>query len=247
MIDTKTYHLRVFNTTDAFTYAAAEFIADKAIEAIEARGRFTICLSGGETPYAVYELLSGLPFREQIMWKKTHVFWGDERCVPLDDQRNNSHQARSILLNKVNIPSVNIHFMPVNLRHKEAAISYEKELNSFFGGEPAQFDLVLLGLGTNGHTASLFPYTNVLTEKNPGIRTVYVDDEQICRITMTAPLINEARHILFLVSGQKKASILKTVLTEAQQPDKYPAQLIKPRHGDLYWFTDKDAASLLDV
>ncbi|MEO8760279.1 MAG: 6-phosphogluconolactonase, partial [Bacteroidia bacterium] len=144
---------------------------------------------------------------------------------------------------KINIPEANIHFMAVNLKPKEAAVSYDKELAEVFEGETPQFDLILLGLGTNGHTASLFPNSSILSEKKMVTKSVYVEEEKMYRLSMTAPLINNAKQILFLVSGEKKAAILKTVLTGAHEPALYPAQLIKPTHGEICWFADKDAAA----
>ena len=245
-IDSK-YNLKVFKTEDEFNKSTAAFIIDVAKKSIAARGRFTISFSGGQTPEKLYSLLSESPFREQIQWKKTFIFWGDERCVPLDDERNNAHRAKLILLDKINIPLANIHFIPVNLSPLKAATEYEKEIKTFFGNEPPRFDLTLLGLGENGHTASLFPGTKIIEEKNEGVRDVYVEAEKMFRITMTAPLINKSRHILFLVTGEEKAEILKTILTASYQPEKYPAQLIKPLDGDLFWYVDRAAASLISV
>lgn len=236
-------NLEVFPTIDELTIAAAKFIVTVANNAIVKNGRFTIALSGGNTPLELYSILAKYPFSEQIEWEKTFIFWGDERHVPINDNRNNAHQAKVMLLDKVNIPPSNIYIIPVNLEPAEAANKYENEIKKFFGDNPMQFDLVLLGLGENGHTASLFPGTKILDEKVEGIRDVYVKEEKMFRITMTAPLINQAHHILFLVSGRNKAEILETVTWVPYQPEKYPAQLIKPLHGDLRWFADSDAAT----
>jgi 6-phosphogluconolactonase len=245
MITPSKYSLQVFETTEALNKTAAEFIIELSKKSIAERGRFIISLSGGETPKKVYSLLSEPPFKDQIQWKKTFIFWGDERCVPFTDERNNGHQAKSILLDKVDIPLSNIHFIPVNLTPSQAAFEYEKKIKNFFGEEPPRFDLVLLGLGENGHTASLFPGTKVIGEQSEGIREVYVEEEKMFRVTMTAPLINEAYNILFLVTGENKADILKKILTTTYTPDIYPAQLIKPVNGDLFWFADRAAASLI--
>lgn len=241
------YNLEIFQTTESLNRAAAEFIISKASQAISARGRFIISLSGGQTPQNLYSLLAEPFFCDQVQWKKTFIFWGDERCVPLDDDRNNAYQARSILLDKVDIPLSNIHFIPVNLSPGEAARRYEQELKDFFRAEPIRFDLMLLGLGENGHTASLFPYTKVIDEQAEGVREIYVEEEKMFRVTMTAPLINRSHHILFLVTGEKKAGILKKILTASYQPENYPAQLIKPDDGTLYLFADRAAATLIKV
>ncbi len=246
MITGSTYTLKVFETADAFNKAAAEFIITIAEKSIAARGRFTISLSGGQTPGNLYRLLAEPEYCKRMPWKNTFIFWGDERCVPLDDERNNARQAKILLLDKIEIPLSNVYRIPVNLSPQEAALQYEKELAVFFGEEPMCFDLILLGLGENGHTASLFPGTEIIKEQAIGIKEVFVEEEKMFRISMTATLINQAHHILFLVTGEKKAGILKEVLTAPYQPDKYPAQIIKPADGELYWFVDHDAASLMN-
>ncbi len=239
------HNIEVFQSIAALNKAAAEYIIAVSNEAIVERGKFTIALSGGDTPQRLYALLSEMPYSEQIHWNRTFIFWGDERCVPLNDKRNNAYQAKSILLAKTDIPLVNIHSIPVDLPPLVAASTYEKELKVFFGNDLVNFDIVLLGLGENGHTASLFPETKVIHEHAQGIRAVFVEDEKMFRITMTAPLINHARHVLFLITGEKKAKILGKIFDSASQHDKYPAQLIKPIHGDLLWFADQEAASLI--
>lgn len=247
MTDHLTYKLNIFKTTAALNKAAAEFIVLIAKQSIAERGRFCISLSGGQTPQKLYSCLSRSPFRAQLQWKNIFIFWSDERCVDLHDEKNNAHQAKLMLLDKIDIPQSNIYNIPVNLAPKKAASNYEKKLKKFFGKKSPRFDLILLGLGENGHTASLFPGTKVIDEKAEGVRVVYVKEEKMFRITMTASLINRARTILFLVTGKKKSAILKKVLTASYQPDKIPAQLIKPADGNLYWFADADAASLISV
>jgi len=235
--------LKVFETPDLMSEAVAEFIVGLAAESIAARGKFTIALSGGNTPGKLYSLLASALFKDRIYWQKTFIFWGDERCVPADDDRNNAHQARLLLLDKIDIPSANVYPIPVDLSPAEAAKKYEETLKGFWGKDRACFDLILLGLGDNGHTASLFPHTPVLKETNHWVKEVYVDEQKEWRITMTVPLINQARNLAFLVSGKEKANILQTVLHRTFQPDLYPAQLIQPGMGELFWFADKAAAS----
>ncbi|HXB13874.1 MAG TPA: 6-phosphogluconolactonase [Bacteroidia bacterium] len=239
--------LKVFKTVHALNLAAAKFIIDKANKAVTERGQFVIALSGGQTPMALYSLLAQAPFHEELPWKDATVFWGDERCVPETDTRNNAHQAKSILLDNVDIPISNIHRVPVNLSPAEAASEYEKEIKNYFKGEMPCFDIILLGIGENGHTASLFPNTKVLDEHDEGIRDVYVEVENIFRVTMTAALINRAHNILFLVTGKNKAEIMRALFSDSSPPDKYPAQLIKPCQGQLFWFVDEAAASHLPV
>jgi 6-phosphogluconolactonase len=242
-----TYNVKVFQTIDTLNIAAANLIIEIANKAIKERGRFLISLSGGQTPVQLYSLLTQPFFSNQIPWEKTFVFWGDERCVASSDERNNAHQAKSILLDRIDIPTSNIYPIPVSLSPSQAAAEYEKELKIFFGKGPMKFDLVLLGLGENGHTASLFPGMKVIDEQAEGIREVYLKDEKMHRVTMTAPLINQAHNVLFLVTGGEKAMVLEKVLTTSYQPDEYPAQLIKPVNGELYWFIDQASASLINI
>jgi len=238
-------NIKVFNTVDDLTKATALFIIEIAKNAVAERGWFIISLSGGDTPGQLYELLSKPPFREQLPWDKTFVFWGDERCVPRVDKQNNANMAKTLLLDHVAIPLQNIKPVPVNLVPQKAAIVYENAIKKFFDNEPPKFDLVLLGLGDNGHTASLFPGSDVVFEHTHLVKEVYVPEQKMYRVTMTADLINQAHNIIFLVTGCAKAEILKTVLTAPYQPKKYPAQLIKPGDGHLYWCIDKKAGALL--
>jgi 6-phosphogluconolactonase len=239
------YKKKIFASSGILYQAAVDYIIDRANKDVLLRKRFVIALSGGQTPERLYELFSGSPYRERMPWGKTFIFWGDERCVPLDDERNNAHRAKVILLDKVDLPPENIYRIPVDLTPITAAKAYQKMLKDFFGKEEICFDLILLGLGENGHTASLFPGTRVVHSDKEEINAVYVEEEKMYRITMTAPLINKARHVLFLVTGEKKAGILKNVLSNIYEPDKYPAQLIRPREGYLFWFIDMEAAKQL--
>lgn len=238
------HSLNVFSSADELNKAAAELIITIAHESVAARGRFVIALSGGSTPEKLYSLLASPACAAQIDWEKTSVFWGDERCVPLKDPRNNAFHARSLLLDHVPLPPSSIFIIPVNLSPPAAAKKYEKELHAFFGKERIRFDLALLGLGENGHTASLFPGTPVIADEDEGVRDVFVAEENMHRITLTAPLINRSRNILFLVTGNKKAAILKKIFMAPFEPEKYPAQLIDPVDGDLFWYADSAAAAL---
>jgi len=237
--------IRIFDTEDELTEAAAVFIMNTAKHAVDTRGRFVISLSGGHTPEKLYARLVKPPFHDEMPWSKTFVFWGDERCVPSDDKQNNAHMARTLLLNHVDISSSNINPIPVDMPPAGAAKDYERTIKNLFGEEPPRFDLILLGLGENGHTASLFPNTDVLSEHNHLVKEVFVPEQKMFRITMTADLINLACNIIFLVQGEGKSEILKAVLTDSQPFDKYPAQLVKPVNGNLFWFIDKKAAMLL--
>ena len=235
--------IAVFDSGNELANAAAVFIIKTANNAINARGRFVIALSGGHTPEHLYALLAKQSFSDQVPWAHTCIFWGDERCVASTDEENNANMARTLLLDKINIPSSNIYPVPVDLPPVESAKVYEQTIKKFFANEAPRFDLILLGLGENGHTASLFPGTDVLSEHNHLVKEVYVAEQKLFRVTMTADLINQAYNIIFLVEGKGKAEILNTVLNEFFQPAKYPAQLIRPLNGNLYWFADRKAGA----
>jgi 6-phosphogluconolactonase len=244
MIMDQKNNIMVFNTGAELAGAAAQFMVESAKNAVEKRGRFVISLSGGHTPENLFVLLSKQPFISGIPWNRTFVFWGDERCVPADDKQNNARMAKSLLLDHMDIPAANIFPIPVDKEPAGGAIEYEQTIKNFFKEEAPVFDIVFLGLGENGHTASLFPGTDVLLERRKLVRELYVEEQKMYRITMTAPLINQARDIIFLVEGTAKAEVLNTVLNAPYQPEKYPAQLIKPVSGNLYWFADNKAATV---
>jgi 6-phosphogluconolactonase len=233
----------VFPNVPALNQAAAAFILASAKEAVTKKGVFYLVLSGGETPNAIYALLAEPPFLEEMPWQQIVVFWGDERCVPVDDKNNNAHTARQVLLDKVPVPKANIFPIPVNLPAEDAAKNYENTINSFLKVQP-YFDLVMLGLGENGHTASLFPHTPVLLENTSGVRPVLDAEGGLMRISMTAPLLNLGRQILFVVKGKNKAATLSKVLDGPFLPEDYPAQLIQPVNGTLNWFVDISAITL---
>ncbi len=238
-------YVRQYPTPDALSAAVAAFVCDLAVEAVRQYGRFSISLSGGTTPEKLFALLALPPYSEKMPWKQTHVFWGDERCVSYDDPRNNARMAQIVLLDKVGIPPGNIHRIRVELAPEDAAVQYERELSAVLENESPHFDLVLLGIGNDGHTASLFPGTEVLNEQNRLVKACYVESQQMYRVTMTLPLINRAKAILILVSGTGKADILKKLLNEEGADVIYPAQMVKPENGDVYWFIDEAAAASL--
>ncbi|HEX5111898.1 MAG TPA: 6-phosphogluconolactonase [Saprospiraceae bacterium] len=240
-------HLSIFQSADALSHAAAEYIISKAAASIHANGRFSFVLSGGQTPQMMYALLSKSAYKERMDWDRVFIFWGDERCVPLNDEQNNAYQAFTLLLNNVPIPRANIHRIQVDLSPGKAAHEYENQLLQYFGKNPQRFDVILLGLGENGHTASLFPGPTIMDDSQAGIKSVYVETEKRFRISMTAALINQARHLLFLVTGKSKAFILNQVLNAPYEPRLYPAQLIRPVDGTIDWYIDEDAATLLQL
>ncbi|MDU0459122.1 MAG: 6-phosphogluconolactonase [Geobacteraceae bacterium] len=237
--------IRVCDDLEAVSHAAAELFAAEAQQAVKARGRFLVALAGGATPQRTYELLAQEPFRDPVPWQNTHIFWGDERCVPADDPRNNARMAYQALLKHVPVPSAQVHPMVCDSSPHGAAVEYEALLRDLFIAAPPRFDLVLLGLGKDGHTASLFPGTPALEEQQRLVAEVYVAEEGLHRLTLTAAVINQAALVVFLVSGYSKAAILRNVLEDASDPRSLPARLIKPAHGGLLWLVDRDSASLL--
>jgi 6-phosphogluconolactonase len=237
--------IRICDDQEALSYAAAELFAAEAQQAVQARGRFAVALSGGETPRRTYELLAQEPFRDLVPWENTHIFWGDERYVPANDLRSNARMAHQALLDHVPIPQHQVHPMICHGSPQEAAANYEALLRVFFATGPPRFDLLLLGLGENGHTASLFPRTSVLKEQQRWVGEVFVAEEGLHRLTLTAPVINQAARVVFLVSGSGKAHILRRAVAETQDSSDIPARIIKPTDGELLWLVDRDAASLL--
>lgn len=233
----------VFEDTAATCKAVAAFIAETAQHAIHTNGKFSIALSGGNTPKKLYEYMSEPTFAALMPWDKTYVFWSDERCVPFSDEQNNSHMAFEAMLNKVPVPPANIFPIPVELSAQEAASEYERKIKIFFGDQFPVFDIILLGLGDNGHTASLFPHTSILNEKIRLVKEVFVPELNTYRISFTVPLINKAAKIVFFVTGKSKATIINTIFTGETNPNEYPAQLI--RKEKTYWFIDKAANSQL--
>ncbi|MBC8076862.1 MAG: 6-phosphogluconolactonase [Chloroflexales bacterium] len=238
----------VFPDKPALLQAAAERFVTLASEAIAGRGRFTAALAGGGTPKPLYELLASEPYAAQVDWRRVHIGWGDERCVPPDDERSNYRMTRLALLDKVPIPPANIHRIKGELTPHKAADDYERELRELFGDAApfGAFDLMLLGLGDNGHTASLFPGTAALREERRWVVPQYVEVVTMWRVTLTAPLISAAANVLFLAEGAAKAGVLRRVIEGPHDPDVLPAQLIQPQAGALRWMLDAAAAAELD-
>jgi 6-phosphogluconolactonase len=235
----------------SFARMAAEHIAALAGEAITTNGRFTIALSGGNTPRPVYALLATAELAKQIDWASVQVFFGDERCVPPDHPESNYRMAKEALLDHVPLPPENVHRMRGEDDPTRAATEYGQELQRVFGGDPdggpppAGFDLILLGMGDNGHTASLFPGTAAIHEQKRWVMAVYAEAVSMWRLTLTPAIINDATQVTFLVAGQAKADTLRQVLEGPYQPDLLPAQVVKPTHGRLTWLLDQAAASRL--
>lgn len=238
--------LQIFEDKAQLSKAAAELFVKSAREAVQQNGRFTLALTGGSSPVQLYDLLAQQPYMEQVPWEKTFVFWGDERWVPLTDDRSNARMAMETILNKVPVPAAQIYPMWEDGKEpEEFANKYEQLLKEHFSQQAPRFDLILLGMGDDGHTASLFPGTAVLHETSRLVQAYYLEPQSMYRITLTAPLINQANKVCFLTFGSNKAPALHEVLEGERNPEKYPSQLIQPENGELIWLVDESAASKL--
>ncbi|WP_139923059.1 6-phosphogluconolactonase [Hymenobacter sp. DG01] len=237
--------LHIFPTPAESLDHLADFFVELAARAIQAHGRFSVALSGGSSPKKLYELLASEEYRGRVAWEKVFFFFGDERYVPPTDADSNYRMAREALLEPLGIAPAQVFAVDTALTPAEAAQHYTQTIEQFFGQAEARFDLVLLGLGDNSHTASLFPHTPVLHDATVGAREVFVEEKQAYRITLTAPLLNLAQTTVFLVYGADKAAAVQHILTGERNIDEYPAQLIAPASGELHWFLDEAAASRL--
>jgi 6-phosphogluconolactonase len=239
--------VRIFEDLDALSNAAAVSVIEASAQAVRDRGRFLLCLSGGNTPLKSYELLAQTPYRDQVDWPHLHAFWGDERCVPPEDLENNYRQARDVLLGHVPTPTANIHRIRSELEPAAAAADYTLLLKQY--AEPPlewpRFDLVLLGMGDDGHTASLFPGSAPGAEGAVIAVMGHYQDRPVWRVTLTPAVFDSARQVAFLISGRSKSSALAKVLHGEYQPEDLPAQRIRPTDGLLIWLVDQDAASLI--
>lgn len=238
--------LNIFSTADEVLTALAAYFVEVANEAITARGKFTVSLSGGSSPKKLYQLLASPTFKDQVNWEKVYFFFGDERYVPHTDAESNYLMAQKSIFDTLEIDRLNIFPVDTTLSPDDAAKKYWEEIEQFFDDEELAFDLVLLGLGDDAHTASLFPHTPVLHDTTPSVKANYLQDKQVYRITMNAPLINEARHIAFLVYGESKAEAVRHIMEDEEDIDNYPAQLIDSITGEVQWFLDEAAAADLE-
>lgn len=236
--------IRVLPDLPSLASAAAEHIRASAELSIRLTGRFSIALAGGQTPRTLYQLLANPPFTSQIDWSRVEVFFGDERCVPPDDPESNFRMANEMLLDHVPVPYEHVFRIQGEIEPEQAAIEYGRMLKARFGD--GGLDLVLLGMGDDGHTASLFPGSAALAEKHHRCVANYVDKLGKWRVTMTAPFINRAYEVLFVVAGQGKAKVVREVLegTSDLDPATYPVQMIRPVSGRLSWYLDALAADM---
>ncbi len=246
--------LKIAQSSGALTLSLASDIVDMAAKAVADHGSFSFALSGGNTPKALYSALSSAPLKYEMPWKKTFFFFGDERCVSRSSPESNYRMVDEAMFKPVPVRTENI-FSLLNpeIDPKQSALDYETRMRKFFcldAGEFPRFDLVLLGLGDDGHTASLFPDTEALTETERLCTENFVPKFDCYRITMTLPVINNAKNIVFMVSGSGKADVLSHIICE-QSAEKenvtYPSQLVEPKNGKLKWYLDQEAASKLSL
>jgi 6-phosphogluconolactonase len=233
----------VEESREALSERGARLFEKGAIEAVVKEGHFSVALSGGSTPREMHKRLAS---RSSIPWQEVHIFWGDERCVPAGDPSSNYGAAWVDFLGKVPLPAERIHPMPAYMTPEQGALSYERELEHIFNlkqGHLPFFDLVFLGLGKDGHTASLFPGQESLEERERFVVAVKGGDPDVYRLTLTFPVLNRAGEVIFMVSGKEKAGVVKAVI-EAED-ERFPASRVRPASGMLTWLLDREAASLL--
>lgn len=251
-MSTSTSEIYIAEDIQVLSRRAAEVIAAAIVATLKTKPVFTMVLSGGSTPRSLYSLLAADDaFKDQIPWENVHFFWGDERHVPPDHNQSNYRMTNETMLSKLAIPCENIHRIRSEISDAgQAAELYEKDISGFFqleAGQLPRFDCVLLGMGSDGHTASLFPQTAALDERERLVVANRVEKFQTHRITMTLPVLNNAESIIFLVSGGNKAETLKTVLQGKKRSQQFPAQMIAPVHGKLLWIIDRAAAKELNL
>ena len=239
--------IHIYKDPDTLLDALADFIVVRANDSINQSSRFNFALSGGSSPKRLYELLASDAYCNRIDWTKVYFFFGDERYVPADHSNSNFLMTQKALFDPLKISEDQIFAVNTSLSPSDSAIDYEQRLRKHFKDNEYKFDLILLGLGDNSHTASLFPHTSVLHEKKALIKEIYVQEVNMYRITFTAPLINAAHCVAFLVYGSSKSGALVHILKDPMNIDEYPAQLIKPVDGELHWFVDGAAAAELDA
>ena len=238
--------LNIYGSVDEVISGIADYFVQIADESIARDQAFNVSLSGGSSPKKLYELLASADYQSKVDWTKVFFFFGDERYVSADSKDSNFRMVKEALFNPLQIEPKQIFAVDTTIEPASAAAKdYQTQIEQHFQNKQIEFDLILLGLGDNSHTASLFPHTPVLHDQEAEIKAVYLQDQDVYRITKTAKMINQAHHIAFLLYGEGKAEAVHHVLEDNKNIEEYPAQLIKPEHGDVSWFLDKPAAALL--
>lgn len=239
--------LHIFKNKEEMSDHLAQWICDVITESLKTQEFFSLVLSGGETPKLLFKKLASAKFKEQINWKRIHIFWADERVVPFTDDRNNAKIAHDLLISHVDIPSEQVHIMRTDIEPNFSVDQYRKLLHTYFDHTPQSFDLVLLGMGDDGHTLSLFPDSPLIEEHIHWVNAVFVKKQEMYRITLMPLLVNKASKIAFMVDGANKATVLQEVLDGEYMPTKLPSQMIKAPDGELHWFLDEAAAKNLNT
>jgi 6-phosphogluconolactonase len=238
--------IEVLPDLEALSLRAASIFVSASRDSIVTKKRFAVAISGGSTPRKLYTLLGSEAYRHQVDWPRVHFFWADERCVPKEDEASNFRTAFDALLSKIALSDKNIHRMKGEEAPDKAARDYEEEIRRFFGeSERPRFDLIMLGMGEDGHTASLFPGSKSLEETVRLAIPVYLEEPKKSRITLTLPVLNDADQILFLVTGPSKAAVLSEILGGGEKKKGFPAAMICPAHGNVIWLIDREAAGTL--
>jgi 6-phosphogluconolactonase len=237
--------LKIHKNRAALYKTAADIFVEKANIAIQKKEKFSVCLSGGKTPKPLYELLATPEYIEQVNWKKCHVFFGDERCVPDTNDNSNFGMIYDTLLKKVKVPKSQVYKMDGSKTPRQAAQAYTQVFQEFFGASKPAFDLAFLGMGTDGHIASMFPGTDAVRMVRKRVREVYLGKNKPWRLTLTGSVFKRSKTVLVLVTGKKKSETLKRVFEDEINPDVLPAQLLREATGEVQWLLDEGAASAL--
>jgi 6-phosphogluconolactonase len=237
--------LKIYGTVEDLQRSVAAMLVDVVRQSVSDRGVCILALSGGETPRPIYRQLGSPPLRERIEWERVHLLFGDERMVPTGDPRSNSLLVEEELFSRITMPPQNVHRIAGEKEPAVAAKEYENDLRELLSNGQKRIDCVLLGLGEDGHTASLFPGSSVLRERNALVMPVYHQQSNVWRVTMTFPLINAARMVVFVVAGKEKAKVMHRVSQAREPSENLPASMVRPIKGKLVWMIDREAASEL--
>lgn len=237
--------IRIHATAAELNEALAQFICDLVHARLQEQPHFSLVLSGGSTPVALYKLLASDDWKHKVDWSRVLLFWGDERYVPLEDERNNAGVAMKTLLDHVPVRDEHVFRMRTDLEPQTAAGLYDQKLQELFGDKAVTFDLVLLGMGDDGHTLSLFPHNELLEDSTSWVRAAFIEKLDMYRLTLMPAVVNRAAHVVFMVSGAGKANMLEQVIAGEYDPKQLPSQLIQPSLGSLIWYVDEEAAKEL--
>ena len=239
-------NIHAYSNKEKLVTATAEYMVNSIGKAIQKNGLCSVALSGGNTPGGVFSMLAENPYRDRVDWSRLHLFWGDERMVPPEHQDSNFRMVQETLLDHIKIPDENVHRIRGEIVPERAAEEYSELLRGHFKADVPCFDLILLGLGEDGHTASLFPETDAVEEYEKHAVAVFVPKLSAWRVTLTLPVLNVAREILFLVSGRSKSEMVQRIMSIKQPAKELPATMVNPQSGELHWMLDSEAMVLIN-